>query len=960
MDYDTGIAPTHGGLKMDFDAALKTLEFYLADQSFLQKISSLEDLKQIETPAISLLLTQNGNMFYLPEEILFKKRISFLNDDWIDFESMAQERRRIKKMLKTEMNSTKSEEPLMSSNRHNKHHSINSSIDLLNYIVKNNIIKSGYLDLFNNVTEINLEDDILILRRNPETSDISELIVIKGPMDNNSTKLPNILSTIEKITEFTYQSTSHTLPPRMEHFLSYRELNRANYLTWDTNQVESYLGSIWNERTHQTISSRINILFESAVLLAEKNPVFNKYLQVDKEHKTMVGIPSNFIIGVCGGYARGEYSDNSDLDMLLIHEGNDQQFLQVGEALHRVLQHTPNLELCKLENVEKLNFHEEMIPNILQAFLNGDDNFLESNQRLEIHEMLSSIENLHKTSISPEDRRNGISKYCWSIYKSIINMVPIYEKPIGKGRILREEITRSTRNVIHKIIPILLQITESLKAEDNALGDKLRICQPFLYDSIFKTYSVITAIQDLGTVLAVLNDTNFTSSTTDRFKLALERDIISEEQSRKLIQGYNNFSEAKYKLTTEMPIEAVEIINKELIITIKEVYRNILQTFVPEDLVEDKPVIAYPLLIFSDLHWGLNNKLAKLSLAEIKNTCEKHHVHSILIAGDVFNIDRVAELSETDKEGISLLNELSQIQDSLGDQRIHILSGNHDPKSFYDQFQMKLKRELDIHFLGDTYHDENIWIEHGDQDFWKNFTPPLNQYISNFRKKYNLTSQKLIVGHNHSIHEVKDLDFYVNGSIGKSFSAFLVKEDSFELLRLPISYTIDFDKIATEYTGITNAEDSINEYIQDNFKLIEWDQFCSNIQQNTAEKETWIITHDGSPSGFIPFNMVEKTSKLENIQVYEIAFPINYTFTVGQTLKEAWGVFSITGESLLPVMDESNQIVGTLSIFSVPKPEKEHAKTKTAEIDEKMESVGNFLTDKLYEKQDKMRKNNNS
>ncbi|PWI48041.1 hypothetical protein CEE45_08425 [Candidatus Heimdallarchaeota archaeon B3_Heim] len=940
---------------MDFDAALRTLEFYLADQSFLQKISSLEDLQQIETPAISLLLTQNGNMFYLPEEILFKRRISFLNDDWIDFESMAQERRRIKEMIKTEMNSTKSEEPLMSNNRHNKHHSINSSIDLLNYLVKGNIIKSGYWDLFNNVTEINLEDDILILRRNPETSDFSELVVIKGPMDNNVTKLPNILSTIEKITEFTYQSTSYTLPPRMEHFLSYRELNRTNYLTWDTKQVESYLGSIWNERTHQTISSRINILFESAVLLAEKNTVFNKYLQVDKEHKTMVGIPSNFIIGVCGGYARGEYSDNSDLDMLLIHEGNDQQFLQVGEALHRVLQHTPNLELCKLENVEKLNFHEEMIPNILHAFLNGDDNFLESNQRSAIHEMLSSIENLRKTSISPEDRRNGISKYCWSIYKSIINMVPIYEKPIGKGRILRNEITRSTRNVIHKIIPILLQITESLKAEDNALGDNLRICQPFLYDSIFKTYSVITALQDLGTVLAVLNETNFTSTTIDRFKMAVERDIISEEQGRILIQGYSNFSMAKYKLTSEMPIEAVESINKELIITIKEVYRNILQTFVPEDLVEDKPVIAYPLLIFSDLHWGLNNKLAKLCLAEIKNACEEHHVRSILIGGDVFNIDRVAELSETDKEGISLLNELSQIQDSLGDQRIHIISGNHDPKSFYDQFRMKLKRELDIHFLGEIYHDENIWIEHGDQDFWKNFTPPLDQYISNFREKHNLTSKKLIVGHNHCIHEEKDLGFYANGSIGRSFTALLVTKDSLEVLRLPVIHDIDLEKINAEYEGIINANDSINEFVQDNFKLIEWDRYCADIQLHATEKETWIITQDGSPSGFIPFNLVEKASKLVNIQVYEVAFPINYTFKVGQTLKEAWGIFSITGESLLPVMDEHHQIVGILSIFSVPKPEKEHAKTKVAEIDEKLESVGNFLTDRLFEKQKKMK-----
>ena len=47
--------------------------------------------------------------------------------------------------------------------------------------------------------------------------------------------------------------------------------------------------------------------------------------------------------------------------------------------------------------------------------------------------MLDSIEQLKQAPLSPEERKDGISKYSWSIYKSIINMVPIYEKPIGKG-----------------------------------------------------------------------------------------------------------------------------------------------------------------------------------------------------------------------------------------------------------------------------------------------------------------------------------------------------------------------------------------------------------------------------------------------------------------------------------------------------------------------------------------------
>ena len=74
----------------------------------------------------------------------------------------------------------------------------------------------------------------------------------------------------------------------------------------------------------------------------------------------------------------------------------------------------------------------------------------------------------------------------------------------------------------------------------------------------------------------------------------------------------------------------------------------------------------------------------------------------------------------------------------------------------------------------------------------------------------------------------------------------------------------------------------------------------------------------------------EKVSKLENIQVFEVAYPINYTFKLDQTLKEVWGVFSVTGDSILPVLNQEKEIVGTLSIFSVPKPEKEHSKTKEA------------------------------
>ena len=799
-------------MNMDFNSAIRTLQFYLDNQSFLQKISSLKDLEYISTPAISLLLTQRGEVFHLPEDKLFKKGIFFFDDDWIDPQKMSKD-------------------------RFAKNNIIKSSIDLFNNLINNKMIKSGYWDLFNSFTEINLVDSLLILKKNNDSADIYDLLVIKGPMNEAIITLPSFLSSANLLIEFTYPTTPPARPPRLEHFLSYRELEKSTKLGWDMKQIGTFLGSIWCERSPSTIFSRVNLLFESTVLLAEKNEVFNKFLQIDKDKQTIVGIPSNFIIGICGGYARGEYSKSSDLDMLLIHEGNEKQFLQVGEALDQVLRHVPNLDLCKMENLKNLNFHENSISNILQAFLKGDETYLDKHQKVELDKMLGSIEQLRQVPLSPEERKDGISKYCWSIYKSIINMVPIYEKPIGKGDYLRKKITQATKKSLHELIPILLRVTDSLNEEKNLLGENLRICQPYIWDSIFKKYSVLTALQDVSTILAVLSETTFTSSTIGRFKVAMEKNIITEEQGNKFIQGYSIFSQTKYKLTNELPIEPLELINDDMKSTIKEVYENILQNLEPIESGELDETIAYPLLIFSDLHWGLNNKLTKLCLVEIKKICSKNQVRSILIAGDVLNIDRVNELEETDSEGISLLNELSQIQNSLGDQRIHIISGNHDPESFYKKFRDKLIRKLDIHFLGNHYRDEKIWVEHGDLSFWKNFTPPIDQYISKFRYTNQLSDQKIIVGHNHRIFEEEESGFYANGAIGKSFSSILVNDESIELIKSPIEYSFDFDKILIDYSGIRNADTSINDYIQDNFDLVEGDQFTSNLGVSSSAKK---------------------------------------------------------------------------------------------------------------------------
>ncbi|MFX0151114.1 MAG: nucleotidyltransferase domain-containing protein, partial [Candidatus Hodarchaeota archaeon] len=578
---------------MDFNSSVKTLQFYLDNQSFLQKISSLEELEYITTPVISLLLTQKGDLFHLPEDKMFEKGIFFLNDDWIAPE-------------------------IMSKDRLAKNTIIKSSADLFDSFIENKMIKSGYWDLFNSSPEIELIDSILVLKKIKNSDDNYDLILIKGPMNEKTPSLPSFRHSANLLTEFTYSITPHARPPRFEHFLSYRDLVKSTKLKWSIHQIKAYLESIWCEKTPSTILSRLNILFESSVLFVENNMMFNSFLQVDKEKQARAGIPSNFTIGICGGYARGEYSKNSDLDLLLIHEGNDKLFLQVGEALDQVLRHVSTLELCKMENFKNLNFHENSLSNILEAFLKGDEACLGNYQKKELHNMLDSIETLRQVRLTLEERKDGISKYCWSIYKSIINMVPIYEKPIGKGDYLRNKITQMTKKSLHVIIPILLRVTDSLSDEKDVLGEYLRVSQPYVWDSIFKKYSVLTALQDMSTILAVLCEITFTSSTIDRFKVAMEKNIITKEQAEKFISGYRLFSRIKYKLTNEIPVESLEIINDDIKNTIKEAYSSILQNLEPIESDEESEPIVYPLLVFSDLHWGLNTKLAKKCLTEIK------------------------------------------------------------------------------------------------------------------------------------------------------------------------------------------------------------------------------------------------------------------------------------------------------------------------------------------------------
>ncbi len=114
------------------------------------------------------------------------------------------------------------------------------------------------------------------------------------------------------------------------------------------------------------------------------------------------------------------------------------------------------------------------------------------------------------------------------------------------------------------------------------------------------------------------------------------------------------------------------------------------------------------------------------------------------------------------------------------------------------------------------------------------------------------------------------------------FSAVLVTDESIKLLKLPAVYKFDFNALSTDYSEIMNANTIIDDYIQTNFNLIEWDKPTTSLEvDSNSQKKTWIVTEENNPTGIIPFNRVQEIINLVNIKVNEVAYAINYFFKKG-------------------------------------------------------------------------------
>ncbi len=124
---------------MDFNGAIKSLQFYLDEQSFLQKIDTIKDLEYFDTPAISLLLTQKNELFHLPEKTLFKKGIFFVDNDWLDPNLMSMSKETLFEDGTYNVRIEGKNKFIQSTNQN----IVKSSIGLFNTLINDKIIKSS-------------------------------------------------------------------------------------------------------------------------------------------------------------------------------------------------------------------------------------------------------------------------------------------------------------------------------------------------------------------------------------------------------------------------------------------------------------------------------------------------------------------------------------------------------------------------------------------------------------------------------------------------------------------------------------------------------------------------------------------------------------------------------------------------------------------------------------------------
>ncbi|MHA2297362.1 MAG: metallophosphoesterase family protein [Candidatus Hodarchaeales archaeon] len=958
---------------MEIEAALKNLASHVQDRKTSQ-VKSLSDINWKESPNyLAFRISKAGEIFLLVEQEYLSKKL-FLADSEsftsssnfsikkdIDFKQAGIPKKTV------ELGFTRSK--------------VNSTGDFFSFLKNNTLSRTNYRELYE-LSPVLDYSDVLVLVNHPADGSLGEAIVIQGPARKGvpeSAIKGTFLEPIPVIKELRFVLSPTAYPALNGQFVSYRDVRDGKVhlvpkSTMKSNEgknvandkiiapLEPYLESIWLERTGDSNLSSIKLLVENAVFISESTPQFKaRYMKGDLKSKQ--GIPSNFVIGLCGGYARDEFSKHSDLDLCLIHEGNIHEFYVIGKTLHDVLDLTPGLELCSLESLPRLNFHVDDFLSLIDLVITGDMERLPPSQKKEAQQMIKSVSTLRKKEMSTEEQLAGIRKLCWSYLKSVLDMIPVYDRPIGKGMHVRDEFHAKIRRKQVELLEIVKTSIDFLNDSPGTLRKRLTEVQLYYWDSVFKRHSALTCIQDIGTFAAIFG--NFAleiRQTSARLSLAAKKGLIKSEDSKFLIKAYDIFRFLKYLLEEDWPLDELEIINNE----VREVAKRVFNTWIEEaslkraeDEISKKQQstgLERPLLIFSDLHWGQKSKLERKALENIRKVIKDRSIATVLVTGDLLNIDIVQQIQRTGNVQ-SLLEELRAIKRRLGVDNLYLLNGNHDTSTLYEPWKEQLEEKAGVKYLGSVYQDEQVRVEHGNE-FWDDFLPPMSESLEKYRQSNGLGDQHLVMGHRHVIHEDAENKMYSNGPIGKHFSVTIADGESVELFRMPVEFQIDVNNLMKQYEDYINAEELIDQHVSNNVIIIAPSTTLAQLKdRNLKTNETLIVMDGNEILGLFHVNILEKmqidiSSEIANaLQVVELASPAIYTLQLGQALKVAWTVFSVTGETTLPVMDGENSVVGKLSIFSIPKAEMKQAEPSTELVDKKMSEFGSKLDQFLKDRE---------
>ncbi|MDH5401637.1 MAG: hypothetical protein OEZ01_03790 [Candidatus Heimdallarchaeota archaeon] len=450
------------------------------------------------------------------------------------------------------------------------HSSINSFDELFFILQKNKITKLEYLNLYHTIIEFQANHDLLII--NSALKPISVIIISAPYSYNNDYSILDALN-VMIIKKITYSNSEPDEQP-INPIISLKDIengtislktrpirDKINHIQENQRPkypyLDTYLNSIWWELHYGDIHKKIEFFVYNIVkLISNANKLGNQhYSKHIKSQDITKALNQHFMIGLTGGYSRNEFHKYSDLDFCLIHEGMIHGFLQLGYLIHHLMLQTSNLNLCGWHSLEKFNFHFDELKLLFRGIIEGKIYLFKE----PIQSMISGIETMKGKEMTETEKIEGIQKYYWSFLKGFLDMIPVYEYPIGLGTRLRSMFHELIIENKLSLIQIIRKIDNYLNDDPNKLITQFNNTIEKKWNDVFKNSSGINAIQDIGTIVAILGEfPPHIIQTEERILLAMKRELIPKQKGKIIYDSYIVLKQLKYMNKKDIPLDNLQ------------------------------------------------------------------------------------------------------------------------------------------------------------------------------------------------------------------------------------------------------------------------------------------------------------------------------------------------------------------------------------------------------------------